>query len=337
METIRNLVRKNILNLQAYSSARDEYKESTGVFLDANESPFGKLNRYPDPHQLALKTELANNKKVKKEQIFIGNGSDEVIDFLLRVFCTPQQDKVIICPPTYGMYKVSARINDLSIIEIPLTIDFQLNVNAILKQKAKILFLCSPNNPTGNSLNQIATILDNFKGIILLDEAYIDFSEKESWISKLDKYPNLVVSQTFSKAYGLAASRIGVAYSNPEIIAFMNKIKAPYNVSSANQEAAIQCIKNRTVIQANIDLIKQEKARILKELKKNAIVTNIYPSDANFLLVRFQNANKVFETLLKQKIITRNRSSEVNNCIRITIGKPEENDKLLNELKKMTK
>lgn len=337
METIRNLVRKNILNLQAYSSARDEYKESTGVFLDANESPFGKLNRYPDPHQLALKTELANNKKVKKEQIFIGNGSDEVIDCLLRVFCTPQQDKVIICPPTYGMYKVSARINDLSIIEIPLTVDFQLNVDAILKQKAKILFLCSPNNPTGNSLNQIATILDNFKGIILLDEAYIDFSEKESWISKLDKYPNLVVSQTFSKAYGLAASRIGVAYSNPEIIAFMNKIKAPYNVSSTNQEAAIQCIKNRTVIQANIDLIKQEKDRIMKELEKNTIVTNIYPSDANFLLVRFQNANKVFETLLKQKIITRNRSSEVNDCIRITIGKPEENDKLLNELKKMTK
>jgi histidinol-phosphate aminotransferase len=337
MENIKQLVRKNILDLQAYSSARDEYKRKEGIFLDANENPFGTLNRYPDPKQLELKTMLSNLKKVNLNQIFVGNGSDEVIDLLIRIFCSPQKDKIIICPPTYGMYQVSAQINDVELIKIPLLNDFQLNTSEILKTEAKMLFLCSPNNPTGNSLDNIEYILEKFEGIVVVDEAYIDFSERVSFISKIEKYSNLVVSQTFSKAFGLASSRIGLAYSNSEIIGLINKVKPPYNVSYENQKAAISCLLNLTNVNSNIGLIKSERKRVELELKKLPIVTKLYPSDANFLLVEFQNANMVFKRLIEAQIITRNRTSEVSDCVRVTIGKPEENDKLLNEIKMIKK
>lgn len=337
MRTINKLVRKNILELQAYCSARDEYKSREGIFLDANENPFGDLNRYPDPRQLELKKILSIIKKVKIDQIFVGNGSDEVIDLLIRIFCTPKEDKVIICPPTYGMYKVSAQINDVELITIPLLPNFQLNTTEILKKQAKILFLCSPNNPTGNSLENIDFLLEKFDGLVVVDEAYIDFSDKDSFISKIEKFPNLVVCQTLSKAFGLAASRIGLAYSNQIIIGLMNKVKPPYNISYENQKAAINCLQNLQKVYSNIDLIRSERKRLELELKKLPIVLNIFPSEANFLLIEFYNADFVFRQLISTQIITRNRMSEVTDCIRITVGTPDENNKLINELKKISK
>ncbi len=242
MDNISNLIRKNILSLKPYSSARDEYKSNQGIFLDANENPFGNLNRYPDPYQWRLKQILSSQKKVAIENILIGNGSDEIIDLVQRVFCQPAADKIIICPPTYGMYEVYANVNNVDIISIPLTEDFQLNSEAILAQKAKVLYLCSPNNPTGNSLQNLEYIIDNFNGIVFLDEAYIDFSEQPSLVSKINQYPNLIVSQTFSKARGLAAVRVGIAYASETIISVMNKVKPPYNISRLNQDAAVQSL-----------------------------------------------------------------------------------------------
>jgi histidinol-phosphate aminotransferase len=251
MDNITNLIRKNILSLTPYSSARDEYKSNQGVFLDANENPFGNLNRYPDPYQWRLKQILSSQKKVGIENILIGNGSDEIIDLVQRVFCEPNQDQIIICPPTYGMYEVYANINNLEIISIPLTEDFQLNADPILAQNAKILYLCSPNNPTGNSLENLEYIIENFNGIVFLDEAYIDFSEQPSLVSKIKQFPNLIVSQTFSKARGLAAVRVGIAYANETIISVMNKVKPPYNVSQLNQEAAVQSLANEDDFKSN--------------------------------------------------------------------------------------
>ena len=329
MDNITNLIRKNILSLTPYSSARDEYKSNQGIFLDANENPFGKLNRYPDPYQWRLKQILSSQKKVGIENILIGNGSDEIIDLVQRVFCEPNKDKIIICPPTYGMYEVFANINNVEIISIPLTEDFQLNTEAILAQNAKILYLCSPNNPTGNALANLEYIIENFNGIVFLDEAYIDFSEQPSLVSKIKKYPNLIVSQTFSKARGLAAVRVGIAYASETIISVMNKVKPPYNVSQLNQEAAVKSLASDDEFKSNIQLIKSERELLKQSLLALDFVTKIYPSEANFLLVEMDNATAIYNSLIEQQIITRNRSSVVENTIRITIGTPRENQQLI--------
>ena len=329
MNNIQSLIRENIKNLLPYSSARDEYQGSEGVFLDANENPFGKLNRYPDPYQWGLKQILSSQKKVGAENILIGNGSDEIIDLVQRVFGEPNQDSILICPPTYGMYEVYSNINDLKLISIPLTDEFQLNTDEILKQNAKILYLCSPNNPAGNSLENLEFIIQNFNGIVFLDEAYIDFSEQPSLVEKITKYPNLIVSQTFSKARGLAAARIGIAYANAEIISVLSKVKPPYNISELNQKAAVNALADETIFRNNINLIIEEREKLKVELQKLDFVTKIYPSDANFLLVEMENSTAIFETLIEKQIITRNRNSVVKNTIRITVGTPQENQLLI--------
>ena len=329
MDNINNLIRKNIRSLTPYSSARDEYKSNQGIFLDANENPFGNLNRYPDPYQWRLKQILSSQKKLTVKNILIGNGSDEIIDLVQRVFCEPNQDKIIICPPTYGMYEVYANINNLEIVSIPLTDDFQLNIEAILAQEAKVLYLCSPNNPTGNALENLEYIIENFNGIVFLDEAYIDFSESPSLVSKINQYSNLIVSQTFSKARGLAAVRVGIAYANEAIIAVMNKVKPPYNVSQLNQEAAVLALADEANFKSNVALIKVERGKLKNALLELDFVVKIYPSEANFLLVEMQNATEIYSNLIEQQIITRNRSSVVENTIRITIGTPRENQQLM--------
>lgn len=329
MYNIQSLLRENIKNLSPYSSARDEYKGSEGVFLDANENPFGKLNRYPDPYQWRLKQILSSQKKVAVENILIGNGSDEIIDLVQRVFGEPKEDAVIVCPPTYGMYEVYANINNLKLISIPLTDDFQLNTEAILSQKAKIVYLCSPNNPTGNSLENLEYIIQNFNGIVFLDEAYIDFSDEPSLVEKIKKYPNLIVSQTFSKARGLAAARIGVAYANSEIISVLSKVKPPYNISKLNQDAAVDALADEAIFKNNINLLMVERDKLKVKLLELDFVTKIYPSDANFLLVEMKNATEIFEALIEKQIITRNRNSLVKNTIRITVGTAQENQLLL--------
>lgn len=336
MDNITNLIRKNILLLKPYSSARDEYKSNQGIFLDANENPFGNLNRYPDPYQWRLKQILSSQKKVAIENILIGNGSDEIIDLVQRVFCEPNEDKIIICPPTYGMYEVYANINNLKIISIPLTENFELNTEAILAQNAKIIYLCSPNNPTGNALENLEYLIENFNGIVFLDEAYIDFSEQPSLVSKIKQYPNLIVSQTFSKARGLAAVRVGIAYANATIISVLNKTKPPYNVSQLNQEAAVQSLANEADFKSNVQLIKSERELLKQSLLELPFVTKIYPSDANFLLVEMENASAIYNNLIEQQIITRNRSSVVENTIRITIGTPRENQQLVYALQLVT-
>jgi len=339
---LASLVRKNILSLKPYSSARDEFSGSEGIFLDANENPFGTYNRYPDPRQKALKKSLSELKNVPQDQIFIGNGSDEVIDLIFRVFGNPGTDSVIICPPTYGMYEVSANINDIRVIAVPLRDDFQLDIDAILKRirnddSVKLIFVCSPNNPTGNTLRDIDAILDNFKGIVVIDEAYIDFCPESSHLGNIQQYPNLIIMQTFSKAWALAGARVGIAYAQPEIIALMNKTKPPYNVSKLNQEAALKALSKKKTTKNRIATILEQKKMLIQELPKIAFVKKVYPSDANFLLVEMENANVVYNRLVEKKVITRNRSSQVKNCIRITVGSPKENRILLAELKKMEK
>ncbi len=338
MNSIESLIRENIRALKPYSSARDEFSGSEGVFLDANENPYGNLNRYPDPYQKALKEKLSQLKSIPSKNIFIGNGSDEIIDLVFRVFCEPRIDKVITFPPSYGMYEVSAGINNVDVVNVPLKPDFQIDFEEFFsitaqQKNIKIVFVCSPNNPTGNSLDNIETLLENSNTIVVVDEAYIDFSERPSLVEKLQKYPNLIVSQTFSKALGLAAARVGVAYANEEIVALLNKVKPPYNVSVLNQKAALDVLKNYSLVQDRISLILNEKEQLINQLLEFDEVFKIYPSDANFLLVEFKNANDIYEKLIKHKIIVRNRNSIIKNCIRITVGTPEENKQLINKLK----
>lgn len=340
MFSLKNIVRKNILNLKGYSSARDEYSGVANVFLDANENPFGELNRYPDPQQKELKESLSSLKNISTENIFIGNGSDEVIDLAFRIFCNPGEDKALTFSPTYGMYDVSAEINNIDLVKISLTEDFQINLKEVTPylndKNLKIIFICSPNNPTGNTIktSDIENILNNFNGIVIIDEAYIDFSSSESWNTKIEQYPNLIVSQTFSKAWGLAAARVGVAYTNKNIISLFNKIKPPYNVSSLNQKAAINSLNNFELFEKNKKLILQEKKLLSETLKKLEIVKKVYPSDANFILIEVSNADNIYNKLVSKKIIIRNRNKVIDNCLRITIGSPEENKQLINELKK---
>ena len=336
MINISDLIRKNIVALKPYSSARDDYKSKDGIFLDANENPFGNLNRYPDPFQWRLKQILSSQKKVAISNILIGNGSDEIIDLVQRVFCEPSLDNIIICSPTYGMYEVYANINNINVINVPLTKTFQLDTDAILAQKAKILFLCSPNNPTGNALENLEYVIENFNGIVFLDEAYIDFCNQPSMIPKIAEYPNLIVSQTFSKAHGLAAARIGVAYSNAIIIDNLIKIKPPYNISQLNQEAAVQSLANNKNFRLNIELLKIERENLKISLLNLDFVKKVYPSEANFLLVEMQDATSIYDNLVSQQIVTRNRSSVVKDTIRITVGTPRENQQLLYALQLIT-
>ena len=335
---IKNLVRKNILNLKPYSSARDEFEGENGIFLDANENPFGELNRYPDPYQLKIKQRLSELNQIPSENIFLGNGSDEVIDLAFRIFCEPKKDKVLIFSPTYGMYEVSANINDVELFNLDLTEDFQINLENLKPyfndENLKIIFICSPNNPTGNSIQNIKYILENFHGIVFIDEAYIDFSPEESFRNQIKNYPNLIVSQTFSKAWGMASVRVGIAYASKEIIKFYNKVKPPYNISQLNQDAILNTLNDEKInhVSENIKIILEEKKSLIQNLKKLNLVKTIFPSDANFVLIAVDNADSVYQELVNQNVIIRNRNSVIKNCLRITVGSPEENQKLIETL-----
>jgi len=335
---IQKLIRKNILNLEPYSSARDEFKGENGIFLDANENPFGELNRYPDPYQSKVKQKLSEINQISTENIFLGNGSDEVIDLAFRIFCEPKKDKVLTFSPTYGMYKVSANINDVELINLDLNDDFQINLETLkpyLKdENLKIIFICSPNNPTGNSIKNIKYILENFNGIVFIDEAYIDFSPEESFRNQIKNYPNLIVSQTFSKAWAMASVRVGIAYASEEIIKFYNKVKPPYNISQLNQDTILNTLSNEKINQVseNIKIILKEKKNLIESLKKINLVKKTFPSDANFILIEVENADSVYKELVNKNVIIRNRNSVIKNCLRITIGYPEENEKLIQAL-----
>lgn len=337
---MEHLVRPNIRRLKPYSSARHEYSGQAEVYLDANENPYpSPYNRYPDPLQIELKNVIASIKKVNSDQIFLGNGSDEPIDLLFRIFCQPAVDQVHILPPTYGMYEVAAQINDTPVIPIPLNEEFQPDYNKIMNEvnpRSKILFLCSPNNPTGNLLDPLIVekLIQSFPGIIVVDEAYIDFSTSGSFISKIEAYPNLVVLQTLSKAWGLAGLRLGMAFANPWIINYMNRVKAPYNLSSLTQSTVLDLIRQSPT--SSIQAILTERAILETKLSAYSFVQKIYPSHANFLLIRCIDANRLYEYLLSKGIVVRNRSSVLgcNNCIRITVGTKEENQLLLNALDK---
>ncbi|MBL0154963.1 MAG: histidinol-phosphate transaminase [Chitinophagaceae bacterium] len=330
------IARKNILALKPYSSARDEYSGSDGIFLDANENPYGTLNRYPDPHQQKLKTVISQQKGISPENIFLGNGSDEIIDLLIRIFCEPGKDKILTLTPTYGMYAVSAAVNDVSLIEIPLDKQFQPDIsriNPVLDDtNCKLIFLCSPNNPTGNCLEaeSISTLLSRFKGIVVIDEAYIDFTTQPSWCRQLTAYPNLVVMQTFSKAWGLAAARVGIGFGSAAIIQLLNKVKPPYNISGPNQEAVLQALEKG---RQNLADILAERTVLQKALGEITAVKKIYPTEANFILFEVADASDTYEKLVLQKIITRNRHSVVRNCIRVTVGTAEENKTFITALK----
>jgi histidinol-phosphate aminotransferase len=339
MTDIRKLVRDNVLKLSPYSCARDEYQGSEGIFMDANENPFGELNRYPDPYQKELKKAISKYKEVPEEKIFLGNGSDEIIDLCYRVFCNPGSDKALIFPPTYGMYEVSASVNDVEVIRVPLDESFQIDlpkVKPVLNvSNLKLVFICSPNNPTGNSMlvSDIEFIIKNSGGIVVIDEAYIDFSNKQSLLSLVDSYDNLIIMHTFSKAMGLAAARVGMAFTNPYIVQLFNKIKPPYNISTINQKAALEKLARPGEIKAEVSRIRKEKARLATELLKLCAIEKIYPSDANFLLVKVGNANFLYNMLVGRNIIIRNRSSVINNCLRITVGTKQENDELIKAIK----
>jgi histidinol-phosphate aminotransferase len=342
MIDLKKLVRENVLKLTPYSSARDEFSGTTGIFLDANENPYGILNRYPDPYQRMLKNRISEVKGIAVEQIFLGNGSDEIIDLSLRIFCNPGVDKILTFTPTYGMYGVSAAINDLTVIRIPLDDDFQIDVQKARKyfsdSSLKIIFICSPNNPTSNSMNHVDVeqLLSEFNGILIIDEAYIDFSEKPTYLKLLNRYPNLIVMQTFSKAFGLAAARVGMAFSGEAIISLYNKMKPPYNISSINQQAALKKLEKLEEYKKQVNSIRNERNRLATLLDKLKIVERVFPSDANFLLIKVKDANKIYNILVNRNIIVRNRNSVIDNCLRITVGKKSENDKLINALKAIT-
>nr|WP_287938095.1 histidinol-phosphate transaminase [Algoriphagus sp.] len=344
---LNSLLRPHIAKLQPYTSARDEYTGKEGVFLDANENPFGSIteqdfNRYPDPYQSVLKEEIAKIKGVRPSQIFLGNGSDEAIDLLYRAFCNPGKDNVILLPPTYGMYEVSANINDVEIRKVALTPDFQLQPDQILAAadaNSKILFICSPNNPSANKAKRedILFLLENFKGLVVVDEAYIDFSDEPSFTNELDRFPNLLVMQTFSKAWGLASLRLGMAFASEELIRILNKIKPPYNISGLTQETVLAAIKDKAKVDRMIQDILAEREFLKGELEKLPFVQKIHPSHANFLLVQIPNANQVYNDLIEEKIIVRNRAKVLlcADCLRITVGTREENEALLKALRKV--
>lgn len=341
MFDLNSLIRENVKKLTPYSSARDDFKGEAKIFLDANENSLGSplkkwYNRYPDPHQLKVKQRLSGIKRVPVENIFLGNGSDECIDILQRAFCEPGFDNLIICPPTYGMYEVCANINDVPVKKVNLTSEFQLDLEAIeqaIDEHTKIIFLCSPNNPTGNSLHHedIEAILNNYFGLVIIDEAYINFSRQKSFAVLLNEYPNLVVMQTLSKAWGLAALRLGITLASSEIISIMNKIKPPYNINQASQELALQALDEVEQVNEMIREIVKQRENLAEALVNLSLVKRVYSSDANFLLVKVDDPAGVYKKLLEQGIVVRDRSRVelCEGCLRITVGTPEENKALL--------
>jgi len=342
---INKLVRANIAQLQPYSSARNEFSELNNemIYLDANENPIdNSLNRYPDPFQFKLKSKFSELKNTPLDNILLGNGSDEVIDLIFRAFCEPRLDQIITMPPTYGMYKVLAKTNDIENIEILLTNEFQIDTYEILKNindNTKLIFICSPNNPTGNLMDRraIKKIFEIFKGLIIIDEAYIDFSDGVSWIREINNYPNLVVIQTLSKAYGLAGIRLGMCYANRKIIEILNKIKAPYNVNQLSQNKAMQVLYKSEEFSKQIVDCNLNKQKLKNELEQIDYIKKIYPSDANFILIKVDDAHKRYKQLLENNIVVRNRTNEplCKNCLRITIGTQIEVEKFVQTLKKL--
>jgi histidinol-phosphate aminotransferase len=340
---INNLVRENVKSMKPYSSARDEFEDfdtADMIFLDANENPFENgVNRYPDPQQSNVKVVLAKQKKIKTNQILLGNGSDEVLDLLFRAFCEPKVDNIITLPPTYGMYGVLANLNAVENREVLLSTDFQPQIEKIMDavdENTKIIFLCSPNNPTGNSFSDenVAYLLKNFNGLVVIDEAYIDFSEKESWINELDEYPNLIITQTLSKAYGLAGIRLGICYASTEVISVLNKIKPPYNVNELTQKRALDRLDNQNIINSEIESIIAQREELLKVLLNVKFVEKIYPTEANFILIKVDDANKRYDELIAKGIVIRNRTTQplCENTLRLTIGTEVENKKLIEAL-----
>jgi len=342
---LNKLVRENIKNLKPYSSARSEFSGTAKVFLDANENSYGSpltkwYNRYPDPLQWELKKKIGTIKNVEAESILLGNGSDECIDLLIRAFCDPKNDNIIICPPTYGMYEVYARINDVDVKEVPLQQNFQLNLEGLenaVDANTKLIFFCSPNNPTGNNMERedIEMVLNNFDGIVVIDEAYINYSRQRSFLSELKDYPNLVVMQTFSKAWGLAALRLGMIFASKEIIDVLNKIKPPYNINQATQELAFKALDHLNEVNEMIRATVEERGVLVKDLSQLPFVQKIFPSDANFVLAKIDDATGVYNFLKEKGIIVRNRSNVIlcEDCLRITVGTPGQDKELIESLK----
>ncbi len=341
-----SLVRKNVLGLKPYSSARDEFKDfnTDMIFLDANENPFENgVNRYPDPQQRSLKSLLSTQKGIPQEQLLLGNGSDEVLDLIYRVFCEPNRDNIITLPPTYGMYNVLAETNAITNKEVLLTTDFEIDTKSIFEaidKNTKLIFICSPNNPTGNSFasKNIVLLLQNFNGIVVIDEAYIDFSEEESWLKRLNQFPNLIVTQTLSKAYGLAGIRLGICYASQAIIHFLNKIKAPYNVNELTQNRASQRLASYQRVQQEVVKIVEERNDLIASFKNIPFIKKIYPTDANFILVKVDNADKRYSELIQKGIVIRNRSTQplCENTLRFTVGTVDENKQLLKVLNEIS-
>lgn len=341
---LNNLVRDNIKKLVPYSSARDEFKGNAYIFLDANENSLGSphlkwYNRYPDPYQIKIKEKLSTIKKIPPEQIFIGNGSDECIDLIYRCFCEPYRDNVIICPPTYGMYSVSANINAVNILEAPLLPNFQLNIpliESLVNENTKIIWICSPNNPTGNSIHisEIEFILNNFNGLVVIDEAYINFSKQKSCTLLINEYPNLIILQTLSKAWGLAGLRLGIAFAQINVIYFLNKVKPPYNINQASQEIVEKSLDNYENVNNMINHIVDMRDALVETLQLFPFIEKVYPSDANFLLIKCSNATELYAYLIDKGIVIRNRSKVEMclNCVRITIGTEKENTMLIDAL-----
>jgi len=343
---LNNLVRENVKNLKPYSSARDEFKEFDAdmVFLDANENPFENgVNRYPDPQQRNLKSILAERKGVKETQILLGNGSDEVLDLIFRAFCEPHHDNIITLPPTYGMYKVLAETNAVENREVLLTRHFEPDVSGVFKvtnANTKLLFICSPNNPTANlfNTNVVQSVLENFSGLVVIDEAYIDFSNAESWVNRLPEFPNLIVTQTLSKAYGLAGIRLGICYASEAIINTLNKIKPPYNINELTQRKALERVSNIDAVENEVARILDERKSLITSLKGIAFIEEIFKTDANFILVRVDDANLRYRQLIDRGVVVRNRSSQplCENTLRFTVGTTEENKKLVNALNELS-
>jgi histidinol-phosphate aminotransferase len=337
---IKELIRANILRMKPYSSARDEFKGEAEVFLDANENPYpSPFNRYPDPLQWKIKEKLSPMKGVMPEQIFLGNGSDEPIDLLIRAFCEPNRDSIVITEPTYGMYSVCAEVNAVNIQKVSLTSDFDIDLDALMHavdKTTKLIFLCSPNNPSANLLNRerIQNVLKNFPGLVVVDEAYIDFAGSPSFLQSLNVYPNLVVLQTFSKAWGLAALRCGMAYASIEIINVLNKIKYPYNINIQTQELVLKALDKVETKNSWVKEILKERDVLVTALRGLTIIEKVFPTDANFVLARVKTANEVYHFLMNNKIIVRDRSKVklCDNCLRITVGTPRENETLIKML-----
>ena len=348
MFDLEKTVRENIKRMTPYSSARKEFSGAGEVFLDANENSFGSpleknYHRYPDPLQTKIKRQIAEWNDVETGEIFIGNGSDEAIDLLFRIFCRPQKDNVLIMPPTYGMYEVSAEINDVAVKKVHLNAAYEIDFQTVKKafdENTKLIFICSPNNPTGNLLDRkaILNLIKSFHGIVVVDEAYIHFSKQPSFAAEIKNFPNLVVLQTFSKAWGLAGLRVGMAFADKQIIRYFNQVKPPYNISQIAQETVVEALKNKAQVEETIAAIINERGKMIEKLQKFSFVEKIYPTDANFVLVKTNNADLLYELLLEKKIIVRNRNNVelCEGCLRITIGTPDENEILMAALSELT-